>query len=498
MRNRAHGRKLLVGVFFSLVLIEGALQLLGFLTAARLADNRTVSEEDIVILALGESTTAPAEGQDWPAQLEEILATQYPQRTITVINKGVIGTNTNVILGRLEEYLAAYRPTIVIAMIGINDLYLTQNTQTEFIPDTSLFPNRKWGWLENLKLSKLATLVFRTLAIAWQETTVNYLRTDAEGLYEEALQFVGEGNLLLAEQYLRRAIDLSPQEPSYKISLSWVYVDTDRLHEAEPLLQAAIADQPNDVHGHVHLAILHHSQGELQKSYSKFQEISRQFPGNSWVNLEFGRLLSTMVKLDEAEQHYLYAAGLDPTNPSPFIEVAHIYRTRGELIRAKLMYQRALDRDPANERARLELATLQRMEGFGAATEATASSVPEMPAEVNTNFEDYYHPETVKNYGKLLAAAGEHSFHFIAVQYPLRPVEPLQDLIESVRHSHTNPDLEIEVVGNADTFRTALQSHSYDELFIDRFGGDFGHTTALGGQILAENIAQTVAQVLGF
>ena len=52
-----------------------------------------------------------------------------------MIDKGLGGTNSGVILSRIESYLKKYRPHMIIAMMGINDDAQTvkfQNTLNDF------------------------------------------------------------------------------------------------------------------------------------------------------------------------------------------------------------------------------------------------------------------------------------------------------------------------------------------------------------------------------
>jgi hypothetical protein len=71
----------------------------------------------------------------------------------------------------------------------------------------------------------------------------------------------------------------------------------------------------------------------------------------------------------------------------------------------------------------------------------------------------------------------------IAMQYPLLGIDDLKTMLKSNYSAY---------VSNRENFVLALERHTYDDLFIDSFGGDFGHATVLGNQIIAENLARAI------
>lgn len=85
-------------------------------------------EKDIVILCIGESTTALGRQHSWPSQLQRILNYTQDKKVFHVINKGVPATNTNRIVEELPAYIIKYKPDFVLAMVGINDGYLDSNS----------------------------------------------------------------------------------------------------------------------------------------------------------------------------------------------------------------------------------------------------------------------------------------------------------------------------------------------------------------------------------
>lgn len=90
------------------------------------------------------------------------------------------------------------------------------------------------------------------------------------------------------------------------------------------------------------------------------------------------------------------------------------------------------------------------------------------------------------HYQELALYLSQHHIRHIVMQYPMLPIAPLQKLLSHVK--------DIVYVSNEENFKQALQSRAYDALFIDHFTGAFGHTTALGSQMIATNLIEAVLQ----
>ncbi len=47
-------------------------------------------------------------------------------------------------------------------------------------------------------------------------------------------------------------------------------------------------------------------------------------------------------------------------------------------------------------------------------------------------------------------------------------------------------------VSNEQNYKTALIKNKFDEIFIDRFAGNFGHCNEKGYGLIAKNVADTI------
>jgi lysophospholipase L1-like esterase len=81
----------------------------------------------------------------------------------------------------------------------------------------------------------------------------------------------------------------------------------------------------------------------------------------------------------------------------------------------------------------------------------------------------------------------EKIFH-VAMQYPTLTVEELK--------SYFSNKNDVTFVSNQENFSAALNLHPYQEVFEDRFRGSWGHTTAIGDQLIANAALESILNLL--
>jgi len=145
-------------IFITLAAAELVLRSLGalLLLPAALRNRRSEADREALrVLVLGESTSAEffcnGKACSWPSQLEELLVSRGIKAK--VYNEAVGGTNTSLLLLRLPGYLEAYRPQIVISMMGVND-----TIRISLIRDSAL-----WRIFDGLRVVKLARWINASL-----------------------------------------------------------------------------------------------------------------------------------------------------------------------------------------------------------------------------------------------------------------------------------------------------------------------------------------------
>ncbi len=113
-----------LGLLALLLLLEIGLRLAGSgfdQPAAEIPDPQLDGLGDRVVLAVGDSMTwgiGASHGMSWPEQLERRLDQACAPSDFTVINGGLAGANSTMILDRLEAYLPVFEPDIVVILAG--------------------------------------------------------------------------------------------------------------------------------------------------------------------------------------------------------------------------------------------------------------------------------------------------------------------------------------------------------------------------------------------
>jgi len=105
-------------------------------------------------------------------------------------------------------------------------------------------------------------------------------------------------------------------------------------------------------------------------------------------------------------------------------------------------------------------------------------------ADISALASDGLPERTRRSYLEMLRMLEASGIPLVAVQYPVRSIEPLRRLLGARK--------DVWIVDNEAVFKEALRQAPYAEYFVDTFGGDFGHTTPQGAHLLAENVAQSI------
>ncbi len=95
---------------------------------------------------------------------------------------------------------------------------------------------------------------------------------------------------------------------------------------------------------------------------------------------------------------------------------------------------------------------------------------------------------TSEHYKRIAQYLHSYKVQMVVMQYPLRNMALLQQTLKEWD--------DILFVSNQENFNKELQVHRWSELFVDKFAGDFGHTTTYGHKLIAQNVLKTVLEIL--
>ncbi len=430
---------IMFGLFLFFILLEAGLRLGGFvvLSFQEYKNQQSLRHKGTYrIMCVGESTT---QGQ-YPPYLEGILNQHHTGIRFSVIDKGVAGTNSAIILAQLESNLDQYHPDMVVAMMGVNDqgiFYFKDIPEAE----TKLFRYCK---------------TYRLIRLLW-------LPILAKTREEEAF---------------KKAIALGPENDRACVELGQSYRAQGKLSQAEDAFKKAIEINPQNDDAHAELGLISLIQGNLTQAEDLHRQAIALNPKNSGAYLYLWWIHRAQGKHSQAEELLKKAIEMNPQRGRAYVELGQLYRAQGKRSQAEDLLKQAIEMNPQDDLAYGAFSVLYDEIGNPELAEAYAQKANRLRSR-------YYDLVTVNNYRKLKAILDKRGIRLVCVQYPMRDVEPLKKAFEDNGKG-------VIIVDNKNVFRDAVKKDGYTVYFVDMFGGDFGHCTAKGNRLLAENITNTI------
>jgi len=490
------------GIIFVLIFFETILFAFGKLERIiHKVQNNFSKTDEFVILALGESTTAPVydfnmQDFSWPAYLEKLLNKENIDKKIKVINEGINSISSDRILNDLKKNIEKYDPDLVISMMGVNDYFgeIAYEAAADIEADSLLSKSRTY---------KLIKFLIVNIKDNNQSKVKEELDCDSEEscLYLASIQRENDfAETKLAIKFLNKVLEYNPNNVDAMISLgekqmySYNYNDNEDVIKAMEWFKKALELDPKNPVAYNFLiqSLMNNTSLEeewlkrIEKDMNKIQKNIEEYEIKD-VNL-FLTLATyetcpqdfcyeTKQSGNEKRIHYLNKAlATDPQNPDVFFELARYFAQYGDINEAEKFYLQVLQTDVENEiytTTLIELANLYLKTDRQTLAEETFKKAIDIGGIY------------VKNYQKLYEILQSNNIKLIAVGYPMRSTQPLELMFS---------DSEVLVVSNELNFKKAVEKEGYDQIFVDRFAGDFGHCSEKGNLLLAENIKSVILE----
>ncbi|MCE3010010.1 MAG: hypothetical protein LW875_05310 [Proteobacteria bacterium] len=514
--------------------IEASLHFASFVyKQAQQNHHEDLSGSEFVILSIGESTTEWGGEYSYPAQLEKILRERLPDKNIRVINGGKTGSDTRKLLADLPMLIEKYNPKIVTTMTGINDYWSLGLSTDEFKLKEWLFENFK---IYRFLQIALINLISESEGIDLSKPTKDrpYVRVPQESKPEsinpEQTLLLDEGRKAIAEKNYSKLNEVikSLEGNSGKIPRFTNYLKARSYLQSEKQNEALVSfkkytelSQSSDVSFSIgefyYFRYGVFDQVNLERAFYFFDEALRLDPSNvKALYLKGCGIVNTQAtKLDEAlslllksweigERHTdqigciadVYLKKGDDINAEKFLlegikfnqdttffiynRLIQLYMRTGRIEDAKKYLQIAMSIYPntlLHEQWRKELDSHQNTDQI-----QTGPQLKTVPDQLNYLANEV----TQKNLRQMSDIIQRSGALHVAVQYPTLSLEPLFNLF--------GKENDVLYVDNSSDFDSMIKDKGFDFLFIDRFGGTFGHTTPEGSKIIAENIAKILLE----
>lgn len=511
------------GIVLCIVFLEIGLRTAGFLyliTVEYRNRPRPVRAGECRIVCMGESTTVWGGENSWPAQLERILNEGSQQGRFKVFNKGRHAVDSSYLISILDDVIARYNPHIVITMMGINDGDQTVAFEEAFSPGAGVF----FRGMRVYKLARLLQLhIFSKIAElkssrkGRDEFAPSSGEKDGIVIVESLME---QGKFAEAEEYLARMLEQGLDTDSANLYLGYLYLRQGRYKDAEEKLSKV---NETGRRGESALVLL----GKLNTYQKKYREAERilkraieLYPRRSTPYTELcfcyrdAKDGSIDVHAAKIEKLLLEAIGKVPESDcrALYLELANLYRSESRGQEARLIYEKLFAVWPDYSSAYELMRQYEAEREYKKIDELMerASSLPHVSKnerlcgllavfyqqkgdvkKANKFFKAalhqrlrYYYPATRANYQRLQEITAQRGIRLVCVQYPMRSVVPLKKLFDSTDG--------LIFVDNEASFKKAVAGGRYKDYFEDNFAGDFGHCTARGNRLLAENIARAI------
>ncbi len=384
------------------------------------------------ILVLGDSLSHAGGVDSYPLQLERLLNKSQSDVIFKVINESYPAQNSNIIREKIDEWINEYQPHLAVTMFGMNDDV-----------DLVAFDQRDEPQTLSATLNKFK--VMRLTKSLWKDI-INHFSDESD----EALSM--EKNDTKEAQDQPKTGPVPPKFSSFmmqgiKLNQQGQYAPAEKIFKV--LSQTNFDD-----------TFTKRSNREYYNSLfgqKKFEQAVRQlkpfFQDDAWDFFASERV-KILCKDSQAAQHTI------------------------------TMFKTMIQERPKAER-------FYNLTGACHAAQNQNKEADQYFQEAKKLSSSSINPVTQDNYLYVIDRLTENNIYIVAMQYPRRDIEPLKNMLRS---SSTFAD--IHFVDNDQTFESALSSKSYDEIFIDRSFGDFGHCSEEGYALIAENLAGVIKDIV--
>lgn len=464
-----------------------------------LIEKRTRESGDFVIICVGESTTEWGGKNSYPHQLEELLAQRYPDKECIVVNAGRAAATTIQLMNELPSLIEKFSPHAVITMMGINDSAYAHD---------AIVNKKSWKrLLYDLKLYRLMQIIHANVSNFIYEQRKNEINIPASAgdagkekehglpngrdiektatIYDlliSARRAMRNKDFQEAEIILKEAMLIDPLNEKVLFSLAlsfhrqWKY-------EAIDIFEKVVAINPENYTAYGYLARILSHFGEFEKARNMYQYIVENDPDDFYAY--FG-LAKHHVLLDAdyatAASFYERSLELNPLYQYTYFALIDCYKRLGKEHLIEALLKKGIHYIPDEERLYGALGQYYFQNG-------ESVKAQELFDVVKNRRIDFLNSSTIDSYNRLKKIAQQNpTTLFICMQYPRRSAAVLKQYL--------GDDHDIVVLSNRKNFSRALEDLEYDDLFIDQFAGDFGHCSAKGNRLIAENIIQELERRL--
>lgn len=147
----------------------------------------------------------------------------------------------------------------------------------------------------------------------------------------------------------KKAIALSPANPSPYMELGAVYVQEDRVEEAKEQFEKALVLKQDLVEPKLQLALLSFKEGFSELAIAQLQELLRQEPSHQEALFELGRIYYNTGQVEEAIARFQLIVKSSPNHSNALFALGAAFEQQGKVKEAKEQFEKVLRLNPQNQ-----------------------------------------------------------------------------------------------------------------------------------------------------
>jgi len=203
--------------------------------------------------------------------------------------------------------------------------------------------------------------------------------------------------------------------------------------------------------------------------------------------LLLGKKYRETGSFEEAEDMFKKFIEINSNNDKVYAELGWLYKNDKKLEEAEDMFKKAIELDPNSDGACRGLGQVYYKQGVPSEKIEKFLKENELSFRITAN--NSFFDTTKYHYHMLYNELNKRKIKYIAMVYPTISVNEFKNII-------FNENEDVTCVSNEENFKKALKTGKYEDYFVDKFGGDFGHCTLKGNKLIAENVADVILKEL--
>lgn len=197
-----------------------------------------------------------------------------------------------------------------------------------------------------------------------KEIFLNIIKDDDKHHYSiNMLGFISnlEGDFKSSSRYIKKAVDLAPQEGSYRNNLGVLYLEEQKYEQALEQFLEAIKYSPSNSEAHSNAGYVTYIKGDFEKAKGFFEKALSYNPANMMAYLHGAAIYRNLNQNSQALGLYSSGLSVDPKNVELYIQRGNLYFELKLFNEALDDYSKAIELEPKVANTRFIKGTINQI-----------------------------------------------------------------------------------------------------------------------------------------